>query len=220
MSPEPPPETLDDKLGLERLIFFSDAVFAIAITLLALEIRLPDEATSLGNGALWRSLAALWPKYLSYFVSFMVIGSIWLSHHSKFRFIRRYDRSLLLLNLWLLMVVAFIPFPTAVLSDSGNRTATIFYAATMIVASLLLTRLWLYASHRHRLTTQELSPEEQRYQLHRSLIVPGVFLVAIGLAFINSSLAQGWLVVASIINYLPLKRRREDYQRAGSSGAA
>ncbi len=124
------------------MIFFSDAVFAIAITLLALDIRLPVEAAALNDSELLQSLLALGPKYLSYCISFLVIGSFWISHHSKFRIITRYDSRLLFLNLLLLMVIAFIPFPTAILSEHGNRTATIFYALTMVAVGLLSTLMW------------------------------------------------------------------------------
>ena len=125
-------EQLNDKAGLERLIFFSDAVFAIAITLLALEIQLPVDATSLTNQQLFVSLMSIWPKYLSFFISFMVIGNFWIAHHRRYRFITRYDTRLLLLNLLVLMSIAFIPFPTAVLSENSNRTATIFYCISAL----------------------------------------------------------------------------------------
>jgi uncharacterized membrane protein len=120
-----------DQLGLERLIFFSDAVFAIAITLLALEIRLPAGGESLNDTQLFAQLIGMWHRYLAFFISFSVIGVFWISHHRKFRFIERYDRSLLMLNLLLLMMIAFIPFPSSIISENPNRTATIFYAVTM-----------------------------------------------------------------------------------------
>ena len=113
-----------DQLGLERLLFFSDAVFAIAITLLALEIRLPSLEGSLTNDQLFQDLLAIWPKYFSYALSFLVIGAFWMGHHRKFRFILRYDTNLILLNIFLLMGVAFIPFPTTVIGENENRTAS------------------------------------------------------------------------------------------------
>ena len=144
-----------DEMGMERLVFFSDAVFAIAITLLALEIRLPDIA-GLGSAELLKELLSIWPKYLSFMVSFLVIGNFWLIHHRQFRYIERYDTRLIFINLFVLMAIAFIPFPTVVISENGNRTATIFYAMTMCVVGLLLTLLWLHASSRHRLVSPNL----------------------------------------------------------------
>ena len=189
----------DDHVGLERLVFFSDAVFAIAITLLALEIRLPHDIAYLVNEELTRALLHLWPKYLGFATSFVVIGAFWVAHHRKFRYIRRYDRALLWLNLLLLMGVAFIPFPTAVLSDYGNRTATIFYALTMLAVGLLSSAIWWYATRRHRLVDAGLSPQLIRRERLRGLSLAGVFLVSIGIALLDAHLAKfSWLLLLVI----------------------
>ncbi len=188
-----------EQLGLERLVFFSDAVFAIAVTLLALEIRLPSLGDGLTNDQLLQALLALWPKYLGYAISFLAIGTFWMSHHRKFRLIVRYDAGLMLLNLLLLMAVAFVPFPTAVISEYGNRTATIFYALVMMIVGLLNTAVWIYASHRNRLIEPTLTPLRARRETLRVLVAPAVFLLSIGLAFINADLAKySWLLIAVI----------------------
>lgn len=208
-APEPSPErdpagvpvdaAGDDHVGLERLVFFSDAVFAIAITLLALEIRLPHDIAYLVNEELRRALFHLWPKYLGFATSFVVIGAFWVAHHRKFRYIRRYDRALLWLNLLLLMSVAFIPFPTAVLSDYGNRTATIFYALTMFTVGLLSAAVWSYATHRHRLVDAGLSAGVIRRERLRGIALAGVFLVSIGIALLDAHLAKfSWLLLLVI----------------------
>lgn len=189
-----------DQLGLERLVFFSDAVFAIAITLLALEIRLPALGENPTNDQLFQALLALWPKYLSYAISFLVIGSFWLGHHRRFRLILRYDTRLLLLNILLLMGVAFIPFPTAVIGEYGNRTATIFYALVMTIAGLLNAAVWLYASHRNRLIEPSFTPQKRQRETMRVFILPVLFLLSIGLAFINDDLAKfSWLLIAVVL---------------------
>ncbi len=188
-----------DRFGLERLAFFSDAVFAIAITLLALEIRLPTGEGPVTNAELVRNLLAIWPKYLGYIISFLVIGVFWIGHHRKFHFIQRYDGNLLLLNLLLLMAIAFIPFPTSVISKYGNRTATIFYALTMTLTGVLSAAIWWYASHRNRLIDSQLSIRQRRRETWGPLVVPGVFLLSIGLAFINDDLAKlSWVLVAVV----------------------
>lgn len=105
--------------GAGRLVFFSDAVYAIAITLLVIDLRLVGSG-ELDSPALAQALWSMWPQLLSYVLSFLVIGSLWGSHHRKFRYINRYDGRLVWLNLLLLMVIAFIPFPTSVLAESGN----------------------------------------------------------------------------------------------------
>jgi uncharacterized membrane protein len=126
-----------EQLGLDRLVFFSDAVYAIAITLLVIDLRLPPGSGELGNVALRNTLQSMLPQFFSYVLSFLVIGSFWSNHHRKFRYVKGYDRRVVFINLLLLMVVAFLPFPTAVLGESGNATATIFYAGTIVIASLL-----------------------------------------------------------------------------------
>ena len=112
-------ETDHGQRELERLIFFSDAVFAIVMTLLILDIRAPDDVPS--NRAptevpilVW----ALWPKFLSYMLSFLVIGTYWIAHHQTFRYVRSYDRTLLWLNLLFLLSISFIPFPTCLASTA------------------------------------------------------------------------------------------------------
>lgn len=180
----------DDHIGLERLIFFSDAVFAIAITLLALDIRLPAPAAALTDDQLAAELLGLGSKYLAYVISFLVIGTFWFGHHRRFRYIRRYDRRLVWLNLLLLMCIAFIPFPTGVLSEYGNRTATIFYAVTIAVTGLLSGALWWYAAWHDRLIDPALHPRHRRYEQLAPLIIPVIFLGSIGLAFINAQLAM------------------------------
>jgi hypothetical protein len=96
-----------------RLVFFSDAVFAIAVTLLVLEIRPPEDTRHLLHG-----LAALWPSYLSYAITFLLIGQVWANHHVMFDHIRSADRMVLFLNTLLLMDIAFLPFAAAVLADA------------------------------------------------------------------------------------------------------
>jgi TMEM175 potassium channel family protein len=188
-----------DKLGLERIMFFSDAVFAIAITLLALEVSLPEIEGQVTNAQLLQNLLAIWPKYLGFVISFLVIGATWMGHHKKFGFINRYDRNLMMLNLLLLMFVAFLPFPTLVISEYGNRTATIFYALSVIMIGLMMALIWWYASSHHRLISPQVSQSQCRHEMQRTLVVPIVFGLSILIAFINDDLAKfSWLLVALV----------------------
>ncbi len=192
------PEKIQDQKGLERLIFFSDAVFAIAITLLTLDIRLPNAATQLTNGELLQNILSLGSKYFAFVISFLVIGLIWIGHHRKFRLIQRYDNNLMIINLLLLMIVAFIPYPTSLVSAYGNQTSTIFYASVMIVACLLSEALWRYASYASRLINPLLGHSQRRRETFGPLITGGVFLLSIGLAFIDVNLARiSWILIAA-----------------------
>jgi uncharacterized membrane protein len=192
-----------DRLGLERLLFFSDAVFAIAITLLALEIRLPVTSGPLTDAQLLQGLWTIWPKYLGYIVSFLVIGVFWMGHHRRFQFIECYDRTLILLNIFLLMVVAFVPFPTSIISQYGNQTATIFYALTITAMGLLSVAIWQYASHHNRLVSPQITQQQRRRETLRTLVVPSIFALSVGISFINADLAKiSWVLIAFVLRLL------------------
>jgi uncharacterized membrane protein len=182
--------------SLERLIFFSDGVFAIAITLLALDLRLPEGAGMLPPLELVAALGTMWQKYLAYVISFLAIGSFWISHHRKFRYVIGYNHSLLVLNLLFLMVIAFIPFPTSLISVSSDAYVTIFYAATMVAGSIMMALLWGYASAKHRLIELGLSKKVIHSETILPLATGGIFLASIGIAFIDPDLAKiSWILV-------------------------
>lgn len=196
-----------NRIGLERLVFFSDAVFAIAITVLVLDIHLPDGANLADNGQLLRILTGLWHKYLAYLLSFWVIGLCWLSHHRKFLLIKRFDNRLLSLNLLLLMMIAFIPFPTAVLSENANRTATIFYSLIMALCGLLIFILWWHAAHKHRLVDPLLDQQVIRRELISPLATVGVFVLSIGLAYVDEGLVRlVWILFLPLAIFINARR--------------
>ena len=200
-----------DQLGLERLVFFSDAVFAIAITLLVLQIQLPAGAETFDDRQLLDALISIWNKYLAYVISFLVIGTFWVSHHRKFRLIRRYDSTLLLLNVLMLMFVAFLPFPSAVISANPNRTATIFYATVVALVALLMAAMWWYAAWRAHLVDAEVGSRRRQREIAALLSTAAIFLISIGIAFIGPDLAKlSWLATLPgtlIINRSPGSRR-------------
>lgn len=199
-APQPISPDLEQAHGVDRLVFFSDAVFAIAMTLLALEIHLPEGEPAATSSELFRLLLSIWPQYMAYALSFTVIGFYWLGHHRKFRFIRRYDRRFLLLNLFLLMAIAFVPFPTSVLSQYGDRASTVFYALAMTWTGVLFAALWWYASHGHRLIDADADEHLVRWELWTALIVPLVFVASIGVAFIDPGLARlTWTLMLVVV---------------------
>lgn len=174
-----------------RMETFSDGVFAIAITLLVLGIAVPGSTGGLGS-----ALLRLWPSYVAYGVSFLVIGAIWVNHHAMFRHVVRADGMLMLLNLLQLMVVAFLPFPTAVLARAFSRgadeaLASAFYGGTLTVFGVLVNVTWHYAAHRHRLLDSALTPDEARRIGRRFVVGPLGYAVAtlVALAFPPAALA-------------------------------
>ncbi len=194
-----PGHSTETEMGMERIVFFSDAVFAIAITLLALEIRLPD-VEGISNAELLQNLLSIWPKYLGYMVSFLGIGNFWVVHHRQFQYIKRYDTRLLFINLIALMAVAFVPFPTAVISENGNRTGTIFYALTMSAVGFMSTTIWIYSTYKRRLVDADLSAAIVRRGVLRTLSAPMVLLLSVGLAFIDPDFAKySWILIAPAV---------------------
>lgn len=186
-----------NKLGLERIIFFSDAVFAIAITLLSLDLKLPTNANQYG---ITHDLIRLLPEYQSYVISFGVIGFYWISHHHYFRFIRSYDYIFVSLNLGLLMCIASLPFATSVLDHYGDHpSAVAFYALCMAITGLIKTLLWHYAAHNFRLIHRHLSRQRIRRLTRRALIPPLVFSGSIVVATFSPLVAKlSWGAIALV----------------------
>lgn len=195
---------LHSKLAFDRFLFFSDAVFAIAITFLALDLRLPAGTLEHGAGdaALWRALAGLWPKYLSFLVSFLVIGLYWLGHHRMFRLINRFDDRLVWLNLLFLLCIVVIPFPTTVLGEHASApAAVVLYAGVLALTGLLQTAIWLYATTRRRLVDSGLDEGVFGKLVHhvvtRTLIPPFIFLLSIFVALRSPAWAMySWILIA------------------------
>jgi uncharacterized membrane protein len=182
---------------LERIIFFSDAVFAIAITILVLDIKVPDIPPELVSRELPGRLLDLGPKYVSYVISFLVLAIYWQAHHRVFRHITGYDGILLWLNFLFLMAVAFLPFPTSLLGEySEEQVSVVIYAANAAVASLLLAAISWYATSGHRLVDPSLDDEEEKTRRLQGLAAPVVFLASIGVSFFSPMAAMySWLLL-------------------------
>ena len=189
-----------------RIEAFSDGVFAIAITLLVIEIGVPHLEEGSGR-TLFGELVEQWPSYLGYVISFLQIGVIWANHHNRFRFIVRSDHVLLFLNILFLMCVAFIPFPTALLADylrgAERATAGAVYAGTMAVNAVFFTLLWLYAATNYRLVDRILDPSLLRAMTRRYVLGTVAYLLAFLLAFVNVAASLILLVVLALIFVLP-----------------
>lgn len=193
---------------LDRIVFFSDAVFAIAITLLVLDIRVPYVPEDLVAEELGASLLALWPKYLGYVISFLSVAVFWTIHHSIFRDIRGYDRNLIWLNFLFLMFVAFLPFPTALLSEYGNNQLPVaIYAGTLALGRLLLTAIYWYATSGNRFVAAA-DPTTVRFFVVRGLTIPLIFLLSIAVSFLDVGAAVGSWLLLMAVDAVVLHRRR------------
>ena len=172
-----------------RLETFSDGVFAIAATLLILDVNLPPD-----HGSLTHGLAHLWPSYAAYAVSFVTIGIMWINHHAVFALIDHADRTLLAISVVFLMVIAFVPFPTRVLAEHLNddqaTAAAFFFGVTMTAMAIMYGALWFYAALGRRLIAPE---ADQRLVSGISrAFLPGI--PAYGLATL-SALISSWIAV-------------------------
>ncbi len=194
--------------GLDRIVNLSDGVFAIAITLLILDIRVPEIPEGMVATELPGELLALWPKYLGYLLSFLGISVFWNIHNSIFRSIRSYDRGLIWLNFLFLMFVAFLPFPTSLLGEYGNYQLPVaIYAGTLAISRLLLTVIYWYATSDNRLITDVQDPATVRFFLIRGLTIPGIFLLSIAVSFYSVSVAIWSWVFLIVVDAVILRRR-------------
>ena len=186
---------------IERTVFFSDAVFAIAITLLALEIRVPEIPSGSAASSLPAELLELWPQFLSFLISFWIVGNYWLAHHRIFHYIRAYDRNLLLINLLFLMWIVLLPFSSSLLGEYGDQQiAAIIYALHIVVSGLTLSWLWRYASRDPRLMdTAQLDAREVRYNDLRGIAIPLIFLFSIAVSFFSVWVAEGLWILTFLV---------------------
>ena len=201
------------------MVTFSDAVMAIAVTLLVLEIHPPDD-----TGHLLAGLATLWPSYLAYVVTFMLIGQVWANHHVMFDHIRSADRVLLFLNTVLLMDIAFLPFAASVLAEAfrdghGQRTAVVLYGLVFELAAVLFNVIWWHARRGRLLLVATIDSVgvtaiARRFRLALAWIATGTVLGALlpilGVIVIAAFIPYYWLPIHGEI--ARVKRRRDGGQ--------
>ena len=188
-----------------RIEAFSDGVFAIATTLLILEIRVPIHSRDLGS-----ALLHIWPSYLAYVTSFLSIGVMWVNHHAIFARLGRSDHTLFALNTLLLLVVAFIPFPTRLVAEylrqggGVERTAAVCYGITAVVLAVVFNALWRYVSSGRRLIAAHI-PQDAVDDITRSYSfgIP-VYAAALALAFASPlASVSAYLVIAAFFGLPP-----------------
>jgi uncharacterized membrane protein len=197
---------------LDRIVTFSDGVFAIAITLLVLNIETPEIPANLVAEELPGRLLDLWPKFLSYVISFLVILTYWIAHHSIFSSTKGYDRKLIWLNSLFLMCVAFLPFPASLFGEYGDQPLVVaIYAGSLAITRLLLTAVWWYASSGRRLVDRDLDERTIKAYRLRGLAIPLIFLLSIFISFFSVSAAlYSWvlLMVVDFVLFRLLRRYR------------
>ena len=197
---------LKKEFQLERMILFSDAVFAIAITLLVIEIKVPPIDRHIATDAmLMHALGEMVPKFMGFFLSFFIIGLYWIIHHRIFGFVVNYTRQLLWLNLLFLLAVVLMPFSTAFYSEYIAhllKTPVIIYALNIVFLGVMNFILWNYLVNPKRHLTEGVTVSDRKYFAFRAAIVPVMFvLIALIYLFISPKYAI-WIPV-----FLPLVMR-------------
>ena len=195
--------------ALERMIFFSDAVFAIAITLLVIELHAPQLPRDSSDVAQLQLLAHLTPNFVGFAISFAVIGMFWMGHHRAFSLAARYNQRILGWNLSLLCLIAFMPFVTAYLSSNiFQRVPAIFYCLVMLAAALLNLKVNRTATS-PPMVDEKASPEAILYVQQRGASTVLGSATAVALAFVIPGFCQmGLMSIPLWLRVLTWRTRR------------
>jgi uncharacterized membrane protein len=204
-------ESRGGERGTSRLEAFSDGVFAIATTLLVLDIKVPEVTGAEGVGALGGALLDQWPRYAGYMLSFVTIGIVWANHHRMFTLIGRSNHTFLILNVLYLMLVGVFPFPTALLSryvgdvqyPNMQQLVTLVYTGLSVLVSVMYGAVLFYASGRGNLLKRGVNPAFVARMKRRSLVGLGVFTTVFALGFLNVYLSLGLLCCVMVFYLLP-----------------
>ena len=195
----------NEGLGKHRIEALSDSIFAFAMTLLVLDVKIPRiPEAQVTQGFLEQTLLGLWPKFLSFVISFVILGLFWIAHHGYSHFLKRTDRYYHWINLLFLMVVVFVPFSTDLLGDyPTHRIAAMIYGCNITALGLTLYWLWAYATSGHRLVGSHLEPELVRKGKRRILMGISANVCAVLLAFVNPALSLVLYILFPIVYLLP-----------------
>jgi uncharacterized membrane protein len=178
----------DDQKETGRVESFSDGVMAIAITLLILEIKVP-KADEIASASLFVKLLDMWPSFLAFVTSFATILVMWANHHRIFRLVRTMDHPFLYWNGFLLLIISFVPFPTALLAEHltgpGSAIAAAVYAGTNVALALAFAGVWRHLRKHPRLLFATANPFEIEGISRQYRFGPLLYLIAFGLAFVS-----------------------------------
>ncbi len=201
---------MDDTKETGRIEGFSDGVIAVAITLLVLSLQ-PPAGTAGSDTDLLQKLLMQWPNYLAFVTSFATIGVMWINHHRMFTYIRRTDLTLMALNLLLLLVIVFIPFPTALVAQYLERpdyhTAAAIYNGTYVLLSVCFSLLFRYAAHENRLLGKEIDLDQLQVMLRQFRFGAVPYLVTFALTWVSVPASLVLNLLMALFWALPVNRR-------------
>jgi uncharacterized membrane protein len=196
-----------NEISKSRIEMLTDGIFAIVMTLLVLEIAVPQlthsEATT---GELLRQLIELWPVIYSYALSFIILGFFWIGHHDQFYYIKRANRIFAWITIFYLMFIAFIPFSTALLGEyTDQQISVVIYGINIAVAGFWARVQWWYASKDHRLTDPDLEPTFVKIMSRRGTIGIVIYLIAAALSFVSIIASLVLFIVIPIYYLVPAR---------------
>jgi uncharacterized membrane protein len=199
-----------NEYGINRVSALTDGVFAIAATLLVIDLTVPSLSYGATSADLWNALAGEYQTFLAYLLSFFILGVWWTAHHRHYRYIRKTNSTLLWLNLLLLLWIGLLPFFTKILSQYGPmQTSIALYALDQGAAGLCVMLSWYYASRNHRLIDPNLPEETIKFTLNRSATAPIVFFISIAISFVYPFGAYlSWIILLPAVILVTLWSRR------------
>jgi TMEM175 potassium channel family protein len=202
----------DETVSKNRIEFLTDGIFAVVMTLLVLDISVPQISShyAIGNVAagteLVKRLFDLWPKMLSFGISFVILAIYWVAHHRQFHYIKHSNRALIWINMMFLMAICLIPFSTSLLGEYRELEMSILvYGGNSIVIASLLYAQWRYVttSHHGRLLDENLDPISKTTLSRRTLLGIIVYLIATGFSFVYTQLSPFPFILILIPAFLP-----------------
>ena len=215
-----------DEKETGRIEAFSDGVFAVAITLLILNIQAPTTPDLLTDSALLDFFHRQWPTLLAFITSFATIGIMWINHHRLFTHIKRTDNNLLVLNLLLLLVIIFIPFPTALLAQQyamhpDMHYAAILYSCTNVLLAIAFNLLWRYASYKNRLLDPKADFHSVQAITRQYRFGPLLYLFVLAFSWLSASVSVILILLLAVFYALPgrpLRTVPEKVEMKGDEG--
>ncbi|MDD4956831.1 MAG: TMEM175 family protein [Candidatus Omnitrophica bacterium] len=206
---------IEDK-GPQRIEALSDGIFAIAMTILVLSFEVIfDPERSYSNEALVAMLSGLLPDLIYYVMSFMILGIFWIQHHNQFKFIKKSNASLILINIVWLMFITLIPFTTAIVGDHHNTLiAALLFEVNLLLAGMFFALNWIYATSGKRLVQQALDDRMIKWYRKRSLIIPVWSILAIVISLFDPGLGTTVYFTVPVVLYVYVRKTEKYYRRS------
>lgn len=201
---EPKHDETKINFQVERFITFSDGVFAIVITIMVFELKVPEVDKNLSDLLLWNSLKSMGLKFLGFFISYGIVGHYWSVHHRIYGYALKYTTALLWINLGFLLTVAVLPFSSALLGEYSSQTSMrlpyAVYVLNVCLVALMNTWMWIYISNPKKdLLTRKISAARIKLGVYRSLVIPIIFILSLLVSLISQTISRVIVLLIPVI---------------------